>query len=298
MKLTPILAAPLALLPIFASFAPAVAQGSNGAEAQIITPESTLAVEAPELHALFSTIGLYDILGVMSVEGIQAAGDMEQDMFPGQGGSAWPAVVAGIYATDRLVSDFEGGVPQDLMTDTVVAELTEFFSSDLGQRIAEGELVARQAFIEPGVEEAAIELAATRAADGDARIGLLTRFMAANDLVERNVAGALNANFAFYRGLTDGGAFATEIPEDLMLAEVWGQEPEIRSDTTEWLYGYQLMAYDDLTDADIAAYTAFSETEAGRVFNRVLFVAFDVMFERVSYDLGAAAAGFIAGEET
>jgi hypothetical protein len=48
-------------------------------------------------------------------------------------------------------------------------------------------------------------------------------FIEANDLVERNVSGALNSNFAFYRGLSDGGAFEVEIPEELMLPRSGGR---------------------------------------------------------------------------
>jgi hypothetical protein len=179
-----------------------------------------------------------------------------------------------------------------------VADLTAFYDSDLGRRIAEGEIAARQAFLEPGVEEAARERARLEAAEASDRIALLSEFIAVNDLVERNVSGALNSNFAFYRGLADGGAFETDIPEDLMLTEVWGQEAEIRSDTTEWLYAYQMLAYDDLSDAEMGRYIAMSETRAGQALNAALFQAFDVLFERISYDLGQAAATFIAGEDT
>jgi len=276
---------------------PVHAQSGSG-EAQLIDPQSGFAETAPELHALFDSMGLYDILGVMSAEGLASAPDIEADMFPGQGGSAWPAVVAGVYATDRLIADFEDGLPLEEMTEGVVAELTAFFASDIGQRVAEGELAARQAFLEAGVEDAARELATTRAAEGDPRMDMLTEFIAVNDLVDRNVSGALNSNFAFYRGLADGGAFEADIPEDLMLAEVWGQEGEIRSNTTEWLYGYQIMAYENLSDDDLQAYIDLSQSEAGVILNQVLFAAFGVLFERVSYDLGFAAATFIAGEET
>jgi hypothetical protein len=292
--LLPLLALPLAALPPTLAAQTAPATG----EAQVILPDTELAEDAPELRDLFIDMGLYRILEVMSAEGIDAAPDLEADMFPGQGGSAWPAVVAGIYATDRMVTLFEDALPLERMTPEVVADLTAFYDSDLGRRIAEGEIAARQAFLEPGVEEAARERARLEAAEASDRIALLSEFIAVNDLVERNVSGALNSNFAFYRGLADGGAFETDIPEDLMLTEVWGQEAEIRSDTTEWLYAYQMLAYDDLSDAEMGRYIAMSETRAGQALNAALFQAFDVLFERISYDLGQAAATFIAGEDT
>lgn len=294
----PILALPFLALPLAALPALAPAQTAPSAEAQLVLPDTGLAEAAPELRALFADVGLYRILEVMSAEGLGAAPEIEADMFPGQGGSAWRAVVAGIYATDRMVALFEEAVPRERMTPEVVAALQAFYDSDLGARVAEGEVAARQAFLEPGVEEAAAELARQQAAEDSPRIALLTEFIAVNDLVERNVAGALNSNFAFYRGLGDGDAFETDIPEELMLTEVWGREAEIRSETTEWLYAYQILAYEDLTDDEMARYVDLTRTEAGQVLNAVLFQAFDALFEQVSYDLGRAAATFIAGEDT
>jgi hypothetical protein len=287
-----LIAVPLAFAAI-----PSAAPAQSG-DAQVIVPGSLLSQTAPELHAVFEAIGLYEIVQIMSAEGIAAADQMEADMFPGQGGAAWRAVVAGIYSGDRLVADFENAVQVDAFTPEILAELTAFATSDLARRIAAGEVSARRAFLEPGVEDAANAMARTAAANDDPRVALLSEFIAVNDLVERNVSGALNANLAFFRGLSDGDAFEVEMPEELMLAEVWGQEPELRRDTTEWLFAYQITAYAELSDADLRAYIDLSESAAGRLLNTTLFQAFDVMFERISYDLGSAAAVFISGEET
>lgn len=266
--------------------------------AQLVPSQTRLAEAAPEVQRLFVSMGLYDIFAVMSAEGVAGGPDIEADMFPGQGGSAWSAVVAGIYSTDRMIAAFETALPVDRLTPEMVAELQAFYDTDLGARVAMGELAARQSFLEPDVEEAAGELARTRAADGHPRAGLLTEFIAVNDLVEHNVSGALNSNFAFYRGLSDGGAFAAEIPEQLMLTEVWGQEAEIRTDLTEWLFAYQTLAYDGLNDDEMRAYIELTATEAGQALNTVLFRAFADLFDAISYDLGVAAAHFISGEET
>jgi len=306
MRFPLILAAPLALWVAVA----APAQSWTGTEAwtgdwtgawtevQMRAPGSALAETAPEIRTLFEDMGLYQILEVMSAEGLESAADIEADMFPGRGGGAWQAVVAGIYASDRMVADFEAALPLELMTPEIVAELQAFFDTDLGARIAEGELAARQSFLDPGIEEGAEDLARQRLEEGHPRIEILTEFIAANDLVEHNVSGALNSNFAFYRGLSDGGAFASEIPQELMLAEVWGQEAEIRSETTEWLFAYQTLAYEGLSDAEMQTYVALSRSEAGQVLNQAMFRAFAAVFDAISYDLGVAAAHFISGEET
>ncbi|WP_439138934.1 hypothetical protein [Roseicyclus sp.] len=260
------------------------------------TPQD--AVPASELRALLAAMGLYDILAIMAAEGRDSAPDLEADMFPGQGGAAWMATVASIYATDKMTAAFEAALPVALLSDAHIAALRGFFESDLGARIAAGETAARQAFLDPEVEQIATDLAEDRAAQNHPRIAQLTEFNLVNDLVERNVSGALNSNFAFFRGLSDGGAFAAPIPEEMMLAQVWGQEPEIRAETVQWLFAYQTLAYEDLSDADLQAYIDLSRSDAGRAINASLFAAFDTVFNAISHDLGRAAAGFMAGEDT
>jgi hypothetical protein len=98
-----------------------------------------------------------------------------------------------------------------------VAQVTAFFTAEPGIGIAAAEVAGRRAFLDPGVEELANDAFREAVTEEDPRIDLLTDFIEANDLVERNVSGALNSNFAFYRGLSDGGAFEVEIPEELML---------------------------------------------------------------------------------
>lgn len=283
----------LALAPV-----PAALAQSGPGEAQVIVPGSMLAQEAPEVHAIVDAMGLYDILQIMSVEQTDAAAQLEGDMFPDRGGAAWQAVAASINSAERLVRDFESALPVEEFDPATIADLTEFFTSDTGRRIAAGEVAARRAFLDPGVEERANEIVAAMRAEGDPRLDSISRFIEANSLVERNVQGALNSNFAFFLGLSDGEAFAVEMPEDLMIAEVWGQEAEIRATTIDWLFAFLVTAYSDLSQAEIDAYTALSQTEAGRVLNRALFSGFDVVFEDVSYELGYAAGIFIAGEET
>lgn len=289
MSLRPFL---LSLSLVIAGLAPAAAQ-----DAQMPIPGS-LAEEAPDLHALFDVMGMYDVLEIMANEGTLGAQDLEEELFPGEGGAAWLAMTTRIHSADRITGMFEEAYPRDRLGAEAIADLTEFFASDAGQRLVEGEIAARLAFLDAETEEAATEIYRMQRAANDPRLDQLEAFIDANDLVERNVMGALNSNFAFYRGLADGNAFDVPMPEDLMLAEVWSQEPDLRRRTIDWLYGYQIMAYSDASDADLDAYIAISETEAGRALNAALFDAFDAVMAQLSYDLGAAAAVFIAGEDT
>ena len=115
---------------------------------------------------------------------------------------------------------------------------------------------------------------------------LLNNILAA---IEANVAGALNANFAFYRGMSEGGMMA-DMPEGEMLATVWEQVDEVRGETEEWLYSYLFMAYTPLSDEELAEYVAFSEGQTGQTMHRALFEGFDVMYVAISRALGQGIA--------
>lgn len=274
-----------------------LAIAATPAFAQEASQPASFATSAPQTYELLQSIGLYDVLEIMSVEGIGNADDMENDMFPGQGGPAWSGMVANIYAQDRLITDFEAAWDPEIFDAEELDSLIAYFTSETGMKLIEGEVLARRAFMEDGVEEAANDIYTQRLAEEHPRLEQLDAFISANGLIDLNVAGALNSNFAFYRGLTDGGAFEVELPEELMLAEVWGQEPEIRANSTLWLYSYQLLAYDGVSDEDLQSYIDLSRTDAGRRLNRALFAAFDVVFEDVSYDLGRAASVFMTGDD-
>ncbi|MFW5655476.1 MAG: hypothetical protein ACOCYW_07500 [Roseicyclus sp.] len=289
-----ILSLPLVVLLASAAAGPIAAQSAAPPETPV---QATLSEQSPALHEMLEALRLYEVLDVMAAAGIEGAMNLEADLFPGNGGAPWAAEANRIHGADRVRDLFEEAFPEDLLDADDVARVTAFFEAEPGRSIATAEVEGRRAFLDPASEDLANEAFRDAVAENDPRIDLLTAFIEANDLVERNVSGALNANFAFYRGLSDGGAFEVEIPEELMLAEVWGQEAEIRRDTVEWLYSFLLAAYSGLGDADIEAYTAFSETEAGLALNAALFQAFDATFEALSYQLGVSAAKFIAGED-
>ena len=82
-----------------------------------------------------------------------------------------------------------------------------------------------------------------------------------------------------------------------MLADVWEQEVQIRSETEQWVYSFLLLAYQPLSDEDIEAYIQLSETSEGQVLNTALFAAFDTMYSEISHALGLASARYLSGED-
>ncbi|ETX13108.1 ribosomal protein L21 [Roseivivax halodurans JCM 10272] len=251
----------------------------------------TVAVATPSLAEpvddLMQALSVGRVVEVMREEGLSYADELAGDMMPSGADEEWRETAERIYDAERMEQAVRAGFAESL-GETDLQPLVDFFSSDLGARVIELEIEAREAMVDPAVEEAARERYRDIAGDGGPRLEQLEAFVAANDLIEQNVTGALNASLAFYRGLGAGGAL--EIPEDEMLADVWSQEPGTREDTTEWLYAYLLMAYEPLSEDELGRYVDLSQSEEGEALNRALFAGFNDMYNEISYAMGLAAA--------
>ena len=206
----------------------------------------------------------------------------------------WASQVDRIYDIHRMSETTRAGLANALQGSYLDATLA-FFQTPAGERIVALENAARGAMGDDDIEEIARQNYRDLAQDGGHRLDLIRAFVTANDLLERNVSGALTSNYQFFRGLSDGNAF--DMSEDEMIAEVWAQEEEIRADTEEWLMGYLLMAYQPLSDEELEAYIAFSRTNAGQALNRGLFDGFNAMYTDISYALGWAVALELAASE-
>lgn len=249
------------------------------------------------MDRLSEVMRLGDLFEVLSEEGISHGAELQRDMFPSGGGADWEAEVAGIYDAQRLHLAFTEALRTALSTQPeAVGEVVDFFGSELGQKIVGLEIEARRAFIDTATEEAARVAAEDAAAGRDPKVALIRQMIEAGDLLEMNVAGALSGSLAFMTGMADSGAYGS-IPQDQLLSDVWGQEEQVRADTSTWLYAYLGLAYHPLTEAELQSYVAFWESPAGHTLNSALFRAFDTVFRDVSLDLGRAAGRAMQGRD-
>ncbi|NJM83120.1 MAG: DUF2059 domain-containing protein [Tabrizicola sp.] len=219
-------------------------------------------------------------------------------MFPGRGGERWKAAVAAIYDIPRLQGEFEEIMARELSGDAAaIAEMQAFFGSEPGQRILKLEIDARYALLDEATEEAARVAWDKAVGARDPRVKLIRKLAEANELIEMNVAGAMTGNLAFFQGMNESGTLGPAMNEQDIMADVWGQEEQIRRDTEAWLYPFLLLAYTPLSDSEMEAYVAFSETAAGQRLNAALFAGFDVVFRGISHDLGRAAGLALQGSD-
>lgn len=251
------------------------------------------------VNDLIDALRLDQVLDAMRIEGIDYGETLEADLFPDRGGPGWRRTVDGIYAIDAMRARLMPALSRELdrLPAADIDAARAFFRSELGRRIVALENAARLAQLDEDVKAASQQEATELETAKPERFALLRRFIEANDLIEANVVGALNANAAFYFGLNRAGAFAEALSEEEVLSDVASQEEGIRAETADWIDAYLALAYRPLTDAELKSYLTFSESRAGQALSRAIFAAYDAMFTGISRDLGRGAARYIAGEE-
>ncbi|MGH1579022.1 DUF2059 domain-containing protein [Planktotalea sp.] len=252
----------------------------------------TYASEASD--TLLSALGMERMVELMRLEGLEYAVELGDEMLPGGYTENWGEIVSRVYDTEAMAVSVRRGFAKGL-EGVDLAPLEQFFYSPKGSTIVELELSAREAMMERAIEDAAKETARGFELAGDDAFLLVKDFIAAGDLLEANVTGALNSNIQFYRGLVDGGAF--DLSEQDILEDVWSQEEETRAETRDWLYGFLIMAYMPLEPGVLESYTALSKTPEGKALNAALFEGFDSMYGDISYGLGLAAAREMMAED-
>jgi hypothetical protein len=244
-----------------------------------------------ELDQLFESIGMPQTIEIMQQEGLAHGRTLGGDMLSGGGGDSWAATVARIYDPVKMLQAVQQGFVAEF-ADADAAPLIVFFASEAGKEIVALELGARRAFMDAALEDAAREAYIAMIGSDDARLARIAEYVRLNDLIEYNVAGALNANYMFFTGITAGGAL--EMSDAEIIADVWSQEDTIRQDTDEWMFAYLMLAYRPLSDAQLDSYLALSLTASGKALNRALFAGFDRMYSDVSLALGLAIAARMA----
>lgn len=232
---------------------------------------------------------LRDYLAISRREGLDDSMNVAAEMLGHPPGAMLRGQIDHIHDGPRLLESLRQTMQQAL-PEQHRDKVLNFLGSALGQRIMEVELTARRAFSDPDIETAATAawLQAEETPDQQPVLDRIDELSQILDLTERNIAGALNAQFQFYRGLSDGGAM--KMDEQDMLAEVWSQEPDLRTETENWLGGYLFMAYAPLSSQDMQGYIDFSRSPAGQALNAALFQAFNAMYDEQSYLLGRLIA--------
>jgi hypothetical protein len=250
-------------------------------------------LDAMEVSALFD---------LLEEEAVASGMDLGAEMIQRRDLAGWERTLRRLNDPDAVLPAFREAFAAALEDaagggEADATAILAYLTTSPGDRIVGLELSARAALNEPGIEEAVLaRFEADLAAQTD-RAAAVERFIAVNDLIERNVTGALAANAAFLTGLQDGMDRPGPMGTGDVLADVWAQEPAIRASTEDWLHAFVSLAYGPLDPDALQTHIAFSQTPAGQAFNEAIFVAFDTVITDLSYETGAALARLLASED-
>ena len=252
----------------------------------------------PGIPALEQALRMGDLFAIMAEEGAAYGAEIGAAMFPGRDAGGWTLAVARIYQPDQTHARFSAAFAEALSArPAMVAEAEAFFASDLGQKITRLEIEARRALLDDAVEEAAEVAAEKMQAERAPRLRLIRKLIEAGDLIEQNVAGSMTGYYAFNAGMAAALPQPEGTPSEEMMADLRGQEAQMRADTTAWLVSYMALAYGPLSDDEMQAYVDFTGSEAGRALNAALFSAFDAAFTPALRALGHEAGLMMVGQD-
>lgn len=248
--------------------------------------------------AILAAMQTEALLAVLQDEAVKAGEDLADSMMPGRPVEGWTQTVARINAPSRTGPLLSRRFAEALEGRHAGAIL-DYLTTPLGRRIVGLELSAREALRDTSVQDAVLSEYDEMRREGDPRADQIDAFIKANDLIDANVVGALNANAAFLKGMgaAASGDAADRLSEADILTQVWQQEPELRAETEDWVRAFVSLAYQPLSDAEMADYLAFTETPAGQAMNTALFAAFDALFVETSYQTGEALGRWIGSED-
>jgi len=244
-----------------------------------------------KVERLAQALQLNQIMQILAQEGDQQRIELDKTLLNNQGGDYFEVRVAEIYDTTWMRTQLVDAFTRT-MTDVQMDQAIVFFESDLGQTIISLENSARQAMSDSTIEDMARE--AYRDAPRESVLyELVDEYIEVNDLIEQNVQNSLSADYSFFKGLD----LDNRTSDDDILSELLTQQDSMTEDTTTWLFSFFLMAYDPLNEAQMRENIAFSRTETGRALNQALFEGFDIMYDRISYQLGEAVALVLRGSD-
>ncbi|MEL7100702.1 MAG: hypothetical protein AAGM84_17890 [Pseudomonadota bacterium] len=232
---------------------------------------------------------LPELAAILAEEAARTGADVDADLLNGQGGSVFAAQIAQINDPGRLSQQIADILAGALTAETARAILA-FTNSEQAQAAVALELSARQAFLDPDVEEFA-----RSSAEASPSRDLVDRLIAAGDMVGKNRETARLTTAAFYRGLREGGAVDLS---DAAIDQLAGEQASgMDEDTRAWLAGFFTLAYSPLDRAELEVLTAFWESDVGLAFSDALFEAFDTAYAERWFAMGRAAALFLSSED-
>lgn len=256
---------------------------------------SLLFAKPDQIDALWTAMRMQEFVEVLSEEGRNDAQGFSQSLFPDSDGQAWENVIQTIYNPATMARNFKNALAEELATRDISGAI-KFFQSDLGKRSIELEITARNAMLDPDIEGISRDNYYRMRDENDPALSLIRAYADANDLVDENVVGTMNGNYAFLKTLADEGQGPFADDPGAILNEIWSQEEEIRAETIEWVMSYYSFCYQPLSQDELRGLIEFSKGADAQRLNSALFSAFNTLFVTIAAELARESAQLMKSE--
>lgn len=262
----------------------------SAVQADTSTTSTDDAQSHAQFDALWDALKFEAMVDVIVIEGEDLAREMSTDM-PAPAAREWDAFVSAIYTDAHFRDALYHNLYDALMRrDADLPSMVAFYTTDLGERLAQNDLDTRRAFLDDAVFDLAVE--AWGAIDPELeRVTQINAFVEITDTIERNVTAVMNSEIAYWNGMAQSFA---EIDADIppfdqteILREIWSREPDIRAFQSEWIYAFLSTTFAMLSSQDIETFLTFSDSAAGRQLNAAMYEAFNVVYDDMSRVMGA-----------
>ena len=234
--------------------------------------------DAATIRQLSDALQVPRLLDIFAAEATASADQIAQDFLGGDTDAVFAQTVARLHDPERLHPIFLERM-EDALDPDLAAGAVSFFDTDLGRRVTDLEIAAREAMRDEAVEQAVIARVAQSGTPD-----LVQRMMREGDLVARNVEDTLQVIGAFYEGRREAGA--TEMSQADIAGLLEESRPGVTAETDGWLSGFLTLSYSPLAEDELAIYVDFWATETGRALEDALFEVFGDLFVENSYAVG------------
>jgi hypothetical protein len=228
------------------------------------------------LHDLIATERLF---AVLAQEYVAMAQSMQQAE-PGMLGEDWLRAMTALYDARAMEALYRQALDARLAArPDVTDEIVTFAQSDLGREIIAREIETRAAMLDPDWTPVA-----PPAKDAELLLATVASVIEGFDLVEGNVASALNAHLDDARGFFEALEMPFDTPE--MVTALYASEPELRETTEGWLRDFLITAYAGLSPEALDLLARQSRDPLHRAFVRAQMAAFEAAFEGRAHEAG------------
>ena len=250
------------------------------------------AADAVTADRVVAALGLDRLAEALAAEIITAGDPLGLPPPPGQGTDiGWRTIAGQVAPVGRIRAGLRAEVGRALDTlDPAACEALApslvFWESDLGQRVLALEFAARAAMADPAADAAARAEFGTAAEREFPRVEKVRQLIAVADLVEPAVAASMNIALGVMEGIADGA----DLPPDLLMADVWDMEPEIRADQAGWIEALIFLSTGPLDAPELDRLIAETATPGGQRLSRIVDRAATAVLVPIARDLGRASA--------